>query len=133
MTIAVVLAIVAVVVVLVVITRQSSRVKKEAKADLEREIESLKHYDIMELVAEEAAEIGVDAVDGGEGISIPVKLRVWHRDASVRGDLPPSALRFVVDHGIAPENADEHHVRLEVASAPDSPPEPPADTPADPS
>lgn len=126
MTFAVVLAIIAVVVVLVVITRQTSRVKKEAKADLQREIESVGQFDIMELVAEEAAAVGVDEIAGGEGISIPVKLRVWHRDAEIRGELSPASLRFVVDPGVAPEDADEDQVRLEVAGDSTTPPAAPS-------
>jgi hypothetical protein len=113
MTGAVIAGIIAVVVVLVIVTRNSARVKREAKEDLKREMEALPARDIMDLVKEEAAETGVDEITGGEGVDLPVRLQVWHRDEAVREACPDlSMLRFEVDVGVAAANAEADQVRL---------------------
>jgi hypothetical protein len=113
MTATVVAAVVAVVIVLIVITRNSARVKREAREDLKREMEALPQRDIMDLVREEAEETGVDAIAGGEGIDLPVRLQVWHRDAAVRAACPdPAQLQYVVDDGVDRTRANANQVRL---------------------
>jgi len=113
MTAAIVVGLVAVVVVLWVVTRNSARMKKEARDDLKREMEALPSRDIMDLVREEAAETGVAEIPGADGVEIPVRLKVWHRDAAVRAACPDRALlSFVLAEGVAPERAREDDLRL---------------------
>jgi hypothetical protein len=113
MTGAIVASIIAVLVIMVIVTRNSARVKREAREDLKREMEAMPHRDIMDLVLEEAAETGVDRIEGGDGIELPVRLQVWHRDAAVRTACPdPEMLRFVIDDGVAAETATSGDVRL---------------------
>lgn len=84
---------------------------------------------VVELMHQEAAETGVDSIAGGEGIPIPVKLKVWRRDAVVHEDCTDRALlRFVVKAGVAPADATVTDVRLacgdRVADDPDRPDQP---------
>lgn len=113
MTIAVVAVVVAVLIVLVIVTRNSSRMKKEARADLQREMEALPHRDIMDLVREEAEETGVTEIPGGEGVELPVLLQAWHRDAAARAACPDrSSLVFVVDDGADRARLTVEQIRL---------------------
>ena len=111
MTIAIIMGVVAFVVVLVVITRSQSRVRKDAKADLEREMEALQTPDILELVQQEADDTGVRQVPGSDGIDTTVLLQVWHRDGAVR-DSCVDGLRFESADGIAPDAVGVDDLRL---------------------
>jgi len=113
MTIVIFLGVVAVVIVLVVVTRNSSHVRKAAKADLEREIDELHTPDIMELVQQEASETGVLDIPGADGVDLPVRLRVWHRDGAARAAAPsPEALRFELRADVAPQDATDDDLTL---------------------
>ncbi len=111
MTIALVMGVIAVVVVLVIITRNQSRVRKDAKADLEREIEAMQAPDIMELVKQEVEDTGVLGVPGSEGVDVTVLLQVWQRDVAVRESCA-DGLRFKTVEGTAAEAASADTVRL---------------------
>ena len=115
----VVLVIVVLFVVLGVLARSSSRRKKEAQADLEREKAELQTPDILELVRQEAAESGVDEIPGADGVDLSVRLRVWQRDEHVRSICPdPTLLRFVLEDGVSPDTATADDLRLECEGIP---------------
>ena len=67
---------------------------------------------IEDLIEEEAAELGLNEIPGGEGVDTSVKLRVWHRDASARSGCAEGALRYEVDDGVEPAEAELGQVRL---------------------
>lgn len=113
MTIAVVAGMIAVLIILWIVTRNSARLKKEAREDLKREMEALPVRDIMDLVREEAEETGVNDIPGAEGVELPVRLQVYHRDAAVRAACPDrTLLTFVLGHGVSPERATAEDLRL---------------------
>ena len=121
----VVLVIVLLFVVLGVLARSSSRRKKEAQADLEREKAELSTPDILELVRQEAAESGVDQIPGADDVDLTVRLQAWRRDEYVRSACPDTTLlRFVLDEGVPPDKATAEDVRLECEGVPTPPPEP---------
>ena len=82
---------------------------------------------VMDLVRAEIEETGVERIPGHEGLTGPVMLKVFRRDAAVREGCPDEALRFVVREGIEPEAATEDDVRLYCEHSGD----PPADSPQD--
>lgn len=133
--ITVVVVIVALFVVLGLLSRTSSRRKKEAQADLEREMAELQTPDILELVRQEAAETGVAEIPGADDVDLPVRLRVWRRDEHVRSICPDaSKLRFVLAPDVAPEGATEDDLELECEGVPTPPrptPEPADEADAD--
>lgn len=110
--------------VLVVLSRSANRRKKEAQADLEREKAELQTPDIFELIAQEAADTGVEEIPGADGVEISTRLRVWHRDENIRALCPdPADLRFEVTPGMEPEDVTEDDLILTFDGAPE--PEPP--------
>jgi len=91
--------------------RMSSRQRKLAK--LKEFEESLPpRPTIQELMAEEVRETGVDRIPGGDGLEVPVRLKVWHRDEHVRRNCADGALRFVVSEGVDRPTASEDDVML---------------------
>lgn len=93
---------------------------------------------IEDLIEEEAADLGLHDIPGGDGVASSVKLRVWHRDAAVRSSCSDGALHYELDAGTDPETADigSVHLRCDPDAAPageaiDSPAvaaEPPGET-----
>lgn len=67
---------------------------------------------VMDLVRLEVEETGVDKIPGHEGLSGPVKLKVFRRDQSIVENCSHEAYGFVVRDGVAPEDAREDDVRL---------------------
>lgn len=67
---------------------------------------------INELQQQELEDTGVNSIEGHEGLSDTVKLKVYHRDISSHRDCPPEALRFRLSYGIEPESATVDDVRL---------------------
>ncbi len=106
--------------------------RKKRMSSRERKLAKLKEFEesipprptIQELMAEEVRETGVDQIPGGDGLEVPVRLKVWHRDAHVRSGCADDALRFVVNEGVDPATATEDDVMLvcdAVADAPEPP------------
>ena len=105
--------------VLVVLNRSANRRKKEAQADLEREKAELQTPDILELVAQEAADTGVEEIPGADGVELPIRLRVWHRDEDTRALRPEGVeLRFELSPGVEPGTATEDDLVLTFDGAP---------------
>jgi|AMFO01.1.fsa_nt_gi hypothetical protein len=109
MTVIVVVAVLAVLGMLLVADRFAARRKEEARELLRREVARVEARDIMDLVHEEAAVLGIEAIPGGDGVPLVVRLKVWRRDVATGTD--PSRLRFVVEGD--PAAATEEQVRLE--------------------
>jgi len=109
--------------------RMSSRERKLAKIkEFEKSIPP--RPTIQELMAQEVADTGVDQVPGGDGLEIPVRLKVWHRDEHVRRGCVDGALRFVLSEGVDRANATEDDVMLVCDEAGDVPVEGAATTSA---
>ena len=129
----VVLVLVALFAVLGILARTSSRRKKEAQADLEREKAELKTPDILELVRQEAEDAGLDEIPGADEVDLTVRLRVWQRDEHVRSACPDrSKLRFVLASGVSAEAATEDDLRLVCRGVPTPAPADPEAVDADP-
>lgn len=114
MTTAVVLGVVAFLVIAAIFSRQTSKTKKRAIADLKVEQENVGNFDIFELVESEVNALGLTEIEGAAGIPHGVLLKVW-RDSedvvsSCRGR---SLLRYVVAEGIDPTDASDEDVTLE--------------------
>jgi hypothetical protein len=110
----VVLVFIAFVVVGVMLSRQASKTKKRAVADLEAEKESVGAFNIFELVESEVSALGLDEIDGAEDIPHGVLLKTWSDSQDIAGSCTDRAhLRFVVAEGVEPSNANEDDVKLE--------------------
>ena len=97
-------------VVTIVLSRMGSNRKKEAIADLERELASLHTPDIIELVNDEVRDAGIGDLPGAAGIDKVVLLKVWKRD---RGDCENGAGRFLVAEAVDPALATEADVTFD--------------------
>jgi hypothetical protein len=67
---------------------------------------------IEELVAQEAADTGVNEIPGGSELDVSLKLRVYWRDEVVRRGCSDGTLEFRVAEGVTPEDAETDDVRL---------------------
>lgn len=129
----VVLVLVALFAVLGILARTSSRRKKEAQADLEREKAELKTPDILELVRQEAEDARLDEIPGADEVDLTVRLRVWQRDEHVRSACPDrSKLRFVLASGVSAGVATEDDLRLVCEGVPTPAPADPEAADTDP-
>jgi hypothetical protein len=79
---------------------------------------------IHELVAAEAAELGVDQIPGADDVLLGVRLKVWKRDHEVAEPCDPALWRFVVAHNVVAAAATDTDVRLECGPPSDATPEP---------
>lgn len=66
---------------------------------------------MFDLMMEEAQELGVNDIPGGEDLEVPIKLKVWRRDEAKRTNCA-GGVRFEIQPGIDPTSATEDHVRL---------------------
>ncbi len=86
----------------------------------ERKLEKMREFEesipprptIQELMQQEVEATGVDRIAGGDGVEIPVLLKVWHRDAHVRAGCSDTGLRYVVSEGVEPSSATIDDVML---------------------
>ena len=108
--VAIVGVIILLLVVTVVLSRMGSTRKKEAIADLERELASLHTPDIIELVNDEVRDAGIGDLPGAAGIDRVVLLKVWKRD---RGECADGTGRFVVAETVDPVQATEADVTFD--------------------
>jgi hypothetical protein len=95
---------------MIMLSRSGSQRKKEAIADLQREKDSLRTPDILELVDQEVRESGITDIPGAEGIDPVILLKVWKRDREDCGEQPG---HFVVTEGVEPSDATEADVIFE--------------------
>ena len=117
MTIAIVLTVVAFLVVGVMLSRQTSRTKKSAIADLEAEKENVGAFDIFALVESEVTELGLLEIEGSMDVPHGVLLKAWSDHSNIAESCVDHAhLRFVVAQGINPPEAHEGDVTLECSA-----------------
>jgi hypothetical protein len=110
MTLALVAIGIAFLVVMILLSRMGRARKQQAVADLEREREAIKVPDILELVHQEVVDLGLDRLDGAEGIDPSVLLQVYRRDEVNCED--GEKRHFVLADGINPEDADPDTLSL---------------------
>jgi hypothetical protein len=67
---------------------------------------------IMDLMREEMAETGVETIPGHEGLTGPVMLKVFRRDALIRERCTHDGIGFVTRDDVEPEEATENDVVL---------------------
>ena len=79
---------------------------------------------IEDLIEEEAADLGLNDIPGGEEVQTSVKLRVWHRDGAVRSGCSDGVLHYEVDAGIEPTEAEFNQVHLRCGEPGTTPVEP---------
>ncbi|MDK1018109.1 MAG: hypothetical protein QGD89_01710 [Actinomycetota bacterium] len=114
MTAAVILTVIALLVVFALLSRQSSKSKKRASADLEQERQNVGVFDILELVKTEVRELGLTEIVGAENIPHGLLLKVWSASKDiVTGCTDRSHLRYIVEPGVLPSDATENDVFLE--------------------
>lgn len=110
---AIMLALAAFLIVAVMLSRQTSKTKKSAIADLEAERESIGNFDIFDLVESEIDALGLLEIDGARDIPHGVLLKVWtdnkHIVATCEGR---DHLHYVVAEGIEPNHATDTDVTL---------------------
>lgn len=98
MTLAIVGIGVAFLIVMVLLSRMGRHRKQQALDDLEREREATKPPDILELVHQEVVELGIDKLEGAEGIDPSILLQVYRRDEENCAD--GATKRFVIADGV---------------------------------
>ncbi len=114
MTMAIVAGVVAFLVVAVVLSRQSSKTKKRAIADLEAEKDNVGTFDIFELVESEVRSLDLTSIEGALDIPHGVLLKVWSDGEDVvESCIDRAHLRYVVIDGIEPKDATDGDVALE--------------------
>lgn len=97
-------------VVMVLLSRMGRSRKEQALADLEREREAIKAPDIMELVHQEVVDLGLDKLEGADGIDPSVLLQVYRRDEVNCED--GAERKFVLADGTKPADADTDTLSL---------------------
>lgn len=90
-------------VVMIMLSRMGRHRKQQAIDDLEREREATKPPDILELVHEEIVELGIDKIDGSDGIDPSVLLMVYRRDEANCAD--GATKKFVLADNVGAEDA----------------------------
>jgi len=108
----VVAGIIVFVVVAVVLARQSSSRKKMAIASLKAEQEKVGHYDILSLVDQEVADLGLRTIEGSEGLGPDILLKVWRESDQRIRDTGLDHLRYEVVDGVERTDASPSDVRL---------------------
>lgn len=85
---------------------------------------------IDELITDELSETGVNEIDGHDGLTDPVKLKVYHRDIGKHQNCPPESFQFRLSYGIEAESATIDDVRLVCTAEDHAAREPTGDEPA---
>jgi hypothetical protein len=85
--------------------------RRELKQQIENR-EERPPIDIHQLVREEAADLGIDRVPGGDGVDLPVLLRVWKRDVAIRNACADGVLIYQLRPGVAADAATDDDVRV---------------------
>lgn len=113
---AIVLAVVAFLVVAAVLSRQTTKTKKRAIADLETEKENVGEFDILALVESEVRKLELTTIEGAQGLPQGVLLKAWSDNQNMIDSCHDRAhLRYVVANGINPADVSAEDVTLECA------------------
>lgn len=67
---------------------------------------------LMDLVRQEIADLGIENIAGSEGLSGPVKLKVYRRDHLEEGGCDHDSVEYVINAGVTPSEATEEDVTL---------------------
>jgi len=111
---AIVLAVVAFLVIAAVLSRQTTKTKKRAIADLETEKENVGEFDILELVESEVRKLELTTI--AQGLPHGVLLKAWSDNQNMIDSCHDRAhLRYVVANGINPADVSTEDVTLECA------------------
>ncbi|GMQ92759.1 MAG: hypothetical protein BMS9Abin12_0236 [Acidimicrobiia bacterium] len=111
---AIVLAVVAFLVIAAVLSRQTTKTKKRAIADLETEKENVGEFDIFELVESEVRTLELTTIEGAQGLPHGVLLKAWSNNQNLIDSCHDrDHLRYVVAAGIKPSDATDEDVTLE--------------------
>jgi hypothetical protein len=86
----------------------------------ERKLQQLREFEdsipprptIEELIEAEIRDTGVDRIPGGDGVAVPIRLKVFHRDTHVRTGCADDGLRFLVTEGVDAAEATVDDVML---------------------
>ena len=110
---AIMLAVVGFLIVAAMLSRQTTKAKKRAIADLEAEKESVGKFDIFELVESEIDALGLLEIAGAQDVPHGVLLKVWtDSEDVVTSCAGREHLRYVVSEGVDPEQATDGDVSL---------------------
>lgn len=111
---AIILVVFAFLVVGIILSRQTSKTKKSAIADLEAEREEVGTFDIFELVESEVNTLGLLDIEGSTDLPHGVLLKIWRdNEDAVDSCVDHAHLRYVVAADIDPANATDEDVTLE--------------------
>lgn len=117
MAVGIVIAVVGIIVVVVLLQRMQNKNKAAVTAVLASDRESSKPPDIFELVNQEVQEAGIGSLPGADGVDPVVLLKVWRRDSD---GCTKGHGSFVLDDGLAPQEASEHTLRFACGDNPKS-------------
>lgn len=110
---AIVLIVLAFLVVGVILSRQSTKAKRRAIADLETERENVGAFDIFELVESEVNALDLLSIEGSADIPHGVLLKIWSSNEEiVESCVDREHLKYVLADGISPRDATDHDVTL---------------------
>lgn len=99
-----------------VFSSRSTKKKKDAAANLQREVDSISTISILDLVEAEVTDLGLKDIAGAEGITAEVLLKVWKSNHEVvAGCNDKASLRYVLADDVVAANANEDDVTLECA------------------
>ena len=113
MIIAIVLIVLAFLVVGVILSRQNTKTKKRAIADLETERENVGAFDIFELVESEVNALDLLSVEGSADIPHGTLLKIWTSNKDVVDScVDREHLKYVLADGISPQDATDQDVTL---------------------
>ena len=113
MIVAIVLIVLAFLVVGVILSRQSTKTKKRAIADLEVERENIGAFDIFELVESEVNSLDLLSIEGSADVPHGILLRIWSSNEDIVDScVDREHLKYVLADGISPEDATDQDVTL---------------------
>lgn len=102
--------VISLIVVMALLSRMGRSRKRQAIDDLEREREAVKAPDILELVHQEVSDLGLEDIDGSDGVDPSVLLQVYRRDVVNCED--GAARHFVLVDGVQPADAEPDTLSL---------------------
>ena len=100
----------ALLVVMILLSRMGRHRKQQALEDFNRERDAVKPPDILQLVQEEVVDLGIDKIEGADGIDPLVLLQVYRRDVEICAD--GAEMCFTVAEGVEPADADQDTLSL---------------------
>lgn len=113
MIVAIALIVLAFLIVGVILSRQSTKTKKRAIADLEVERENIGAFDIFELVESEVNSLDLLTIEGSADIPHGVLLKIWSTNEDIVDSCADREhLKYVLADDINPQDATDQDVTL---------------------